>query len=410
LPARYAIFVDAAFLWASAGEVLYGTNDRARLTCAHESLLEAMIARTGQHSRRELLRVYWYDGAVNKVPTPDQRRLGLVPDVKLRLGRVVSGHQKGVDSLIVLDLLRLSGTGMVDTIYLLSGDDDLTEGVREAQAAGVRLVLVGAATAVPRHSEALVLEADGVELWGRDFWAPHFSLAGAGAGASGRSFGAGPSAAGTAAGPVGLGPRPTSAGSGRSGPGGRDGRDGTRNGNGGPAVVEAVRTFERVGYAFARRWLSEVGSDQHERVRRSRPRIPADIDARLLWDTSAGRDLSEGERVALRDGFWRALDEQSAPRADDGPAADDELDELDDLDEDEDRYGVDPDEDDLDDELDDEDDLDDEPDDDPDADDRGEHDLEEDDLEQDDLGEDGLDRRDGGGRGPGARPDPGAKD
>ena len=213
MPGRYAIFVDAAFLWASAGEVLYGTNDRSRLTCAYESLVEAMIARTGQHSRRELLRVYWYDGAVNKVPTSDQRRLGLVPDVKLRLGRVVSGHQKGVDSLIVLDLLRLAGTRMVDTIYLLSGDDDLTEGVREAQAGGVRLVLVGAATSVPRHSEALVLEADGVELWTREFWAPHFALAGTAAGSAPRMVPAavgpagpevtGSTAARPAAGPVG---------------------------------------------------------------------------------------------------------------------------------------------------------------------------------------------------------------
>ena len=102
-------------------------------------------------------------------------------------------------------------------------------------------------------------------------------------------------------------------------------------------MVEAVRTFERVGHAFARRWLAEVGTDQHDRVRRSRPRIPADIDARLLWDTSAGRDLSEGERVALRDGFWRALDEQTAaPRGGRGELdgdrdeIDDDIDEYDD--------------------------------------------------------------------------------
>jgi len=264
----YAIFVDAAYLWASVGELLFGTNDRSRLTCDYESLIEDLIDRTGDASNRELLRLYWYDGAVNKVPSAEQKRVGLLPNVKIRLGRVVGGHQKGVDSLIVLDLLKLAGTRMVDLIYLLSGDDDLTEGVREAQACGVRVVLLGAATELPRHSESLVLEADGVELWPASVWAPHFSR---------------PAEVSAAAEPE---PRP---------------------------VGEALVTFERVGHAFSSRWLQEATPDDVARVRRSRPRIPADVDARLLWDTSAGRDLSEGERVALRDGFWRALDERADP-------------------------------------------------------------------------------------------------
>jgi uncharacterized LabA/DUF88 family protein len=277
VPGSYAIFVDAAFLWASVGELLFQTSDRSRLTCDYESLVEELIERTGDACDRELLRLYWYDGAVNKVPTPEQKRVGLLPSVKLRLGRVVSGHQKGVDSLIVLDLLKVAGTKMVDVIYLLSGDDDLTEGVREAQACGVRVVLLGAATEVPRQSESMVLEADGVELWPAAVWAPHFSR-------------------------LALLDAPSPPGS---------------VGEASTSVGEAVLTFERVGYAFSSRWLEEATPDDMARVRRSRPRIPADVDARLLWDTSAGRDLSEGERVALRDGFWRALDERDGR----GPAA-----------------------------------------------------------------------------------------
>lgn len=267
MPGSYAIFVDAAFLWASVGELLFQTSDRSRLTCDYESLVEDLIERTGDISNRELLRLYWYDGAVNKVPSAEQKRVGLLPGVKLRLGRVVGGHQKGVDSLIVLDLLKLAGTRMVDVIYLLSGDDDLTEGVREAQALGVRVVLLGAATDLPRQSESLVLEADDVELWPASVWSPHFSR------------------------PT---PEPAAGAPPEASP-----------------VGEAVMTFERVGHAFSSRWLQEASPDDVARVRRSRPRIPADVDARLLWDTSAGRDLSEGERVALRDGFWRALDERA---------------------------------------------------------------------------------------------------
>jgi uncharacterized LabA/DUF88 family protein len=274
VPGSYAIFIDAAFLWASAGELLFGTIDRVRLACNYESLIDSIVRRTQQEQAgRHLLRIYWYDGAVNKVPTPEQKRIGLLPTVKLRLGRIVGGHQKGVDSLIVLDLLKLAGTGMVETIYLFSGDDDLTEGVREAQACGVRVMLLGAATAVPRQSEAMVLEADGVELWPSEFWAPHFTLL--------------PASDGPVAGEA----EPTT------------------------TTAEAIHTFGRVGYAFASRWLEEAGGEERARVLRSRPRIPSDVDARLLWDTSAGRDLSEGERVALRDGFWRAFDERAAAEA-----------------------------------------------------------------------------------------------
>jgi hypothetical protein len=184
------------------------------------------------------------------------------------------------------------------------------------------VVLLGAATATPRQSEAIALEADGVLLWEADFWAPHVSLA------------------------------TPEAGSERAG--------GDRPAAGG----EAVRTFERVGYAFAARWIIESGPDAASRVRRSRPRIPSDVDARLLWDTSAGRDLSEAERVALRDGFWRAFDEAErgiAPSLSDLDNEDEDLDddydddEYDDLedDEDDDDLEDDEDDDDLDDEYDD---------------------------------------------------------
>ena len=303
MPGRHAIFIDAGFLLASVGELLHDRVDRSRIQCRYETLIPAITERTTELSGRELLRVYWYDGAVNKVPTPDQKRVGLLSDVKLRLGRIVAGHQKGVDSLIVLDLLRLAATGNVDVIYLFSGDDDLTEGVREAQAAGVRVILLGAATATPRQSEAIALEADGVTLWDADFWSAHVELSSEGA-----SERAGSSAA---------------------------------------SSTDAVRTFERVGYAFAARWIQETGPEAAGRVRRSRPRIPSDVDARLLWDTSAGRDLSEAERVALRDGFWRAFDEAEQGIAPSLSDLDDEDADLDDDEYDEDFDDEDDDDDDL---------------------------------------------------------------
>ncbi len=333
MPGRHAIFIDAGFLLASVGELLHDRVDRSRIQCRYETLIPAITERTTELSGRELLRVYWYDGAVNKVPTPDQKRVGLLSDVKLRLGRIVAGHQKGVDSLIVLDLLRLAATGNVDVIYLFSGDDDLTEGVREAQAAGVRVILLGATTSTSRQSEAIALEADGVTLWDADFWSPHVELASEVAG--------------------------------------------ERPGASAVPSTDAVRTFERVGYAFAARWIQEAGPEAAGRVRRSRPRIPSDVDARLLWDTSAGRDLSEAERVALRDGFWRAFDEAEQGIA---PTLSDLDLDHEDADLDDDDY-----DDEFDDEDDDEDDLADAADDEYDDDDEDDDEDEFEDDEDDDL-------------------------
>jgi uncharacterized LabA/DUF88 family protein len=50
-------------------------------------------------------------------------------------------QQKGVDGLIVLDLVQLSRDRVVDLIVLVSGDRDLAEAVRVAQSAGCRVVI-----------------------------------------------------------------------------------------------------------------------------------------------------------------------------------------------------------------------------------------------------------------------------
>lgn len=40
--------------------------------------------------------MYWYDGAVDAVPTADQQMIAALPKIKLRLGRITGGRQKGV--------------------------------------------------------------------------------------------------------------------------------------------------------------------------------------------------------------------------------------------------------------------------------------------------------------------------
>jgi uncharacterized LabA/DUF88 family protein len=70
--------------------------------------------------------------------------LAHLDNVKVRLGFVNSvGEQKGVDSLIVTDMIALARNRAVSDAVLVSGDEDLRVGVQQAQEFGVRVHLVG---------------------------------------------------------------------------------------------------------------------------------------------------------------------------------------------------------------------------------------------------------------------------
>jgi len=102
------------------------------------------------------------------VPDPQQARIGELRKVKLRLGRFGrEGEQKGVDLRIGLDLVTHARNGAADVFLLVSGDDDLTEAVEEAQGHGVEVVVLAVPDAgekphgVSRH---LLRAADDLDL------------------------------------------------------------------------------------------------------------------------------------------------------------------------------------------------------------------------------------------------------
>ncbi len=95
-------------------------------------------------SGKELLRVYWYDGVMAGGLTPQQRAMSELPDVNFRGGLVNSkGQQKGVDSLIVMDLFELASNRAVTDAALVTGDSDLAIGIDLAQKKGVRIAVLG---------------------------------------------------------------------------------------------------------------------------------------------------------------------------------------------------------------------------------------------------------------------------
>ncbi|MGH2733150.1 MAG: NYN domain-containing protein [Actinomycetota bacterium] len=138
---RFGVFVDAGYLFAASGALCFGISGRTKLVMDCKTAIEALTALASEKCGLPYLRTYWYDGARDAQPTAQQLDVAHLPGVKLRLGRLVKGRQKGVDSRIVRDLIILSEERAVSVAYLVGGDEDLREGVSEAQERGVRVVL-----------------------------------------------------------------------------------------------------------------------------------------------------------------------------------------------------------------------------------------------------------------------------
>ena len=194
LPDKAAGFIDAAFLEKEGAKAL-GVSKRDRQTNA-VAVVEWLRKRYSRHSFEaseqyawgdqvptwrgsRLLRAYWYDGAFDPghPRAAAQRRyfeaIGRTPGIQLRLGHVAKRRsrfkrpirqaiadtarevgvdsteflakfdhrwefrpvlqQKGVDTLLALDLVRLAGRGAIDTAIIVSGDRDFAEAIRAAQ-------------------------------------------------------------------------------------------------------------------------------------------------------------------------------------------------------------------------------------------------------------------------------------
>lgn len=167
---RVAIFVDAGYLFAQGSSALSsgGKKPRADLALDAPAAIDAVKKLAAEKAPNcKLLRIYWYDGAIGGArPTPEQALLAHLDDVKLRLGFVNSaGQQKGVDSLIVTDLIELARLGSINDALLLSGDEDVRIGVQIAQNYGVRIHLLGIVPSRGSQSHQLLQEADTTTEW-----------------------------------------------------------------------------------------------------------------------------------------------------------------------------------------------------------------------------------------------------
>ncbi len=163
---RCAILVDAGYLLGAAGSLLRGDVDRAGLLIDYAGLTEALIAEAENQTGLPVLRLLWYDGAFDSKPTPEHRALRVLPNVKVRLGELVSRAgktvQKGVDSYLQRDLTTMARNQAVADVVLIGGDEDLRRSLEEAQDYGMRVHLWGVEAAAPEYnqSQSLIAEAD----------------------------------------------------------------------------------------------------------------------------------------------------------------------------------------------------------------------------------------------------------
>ncbi len=166
---RVAVFVDAGYLFAAGSAALTGSKKpRQHLTLLKSAVIEKLkLLASEKAPNAELLRIYWYDGADGyKGQTSEQVDLAYRDDIKIRLGFINShGQQKGVDSLIVTDLIELARNRSICDAVLISGDEDVRVGVQMAQNFGVRVHLVGIVPCRASQSNLLMQEADTCSGW-----------------------------------------------------------------------------------------------------------------------------------------------------------------------------------------------------------------------------------------------------
>ncbi len=163
---RIAVFVDAGYLFAQGSKLLAGQNcRRSEIEIDLDRALNALEELAVRLGGVPLLRIYWYDGTATG-PTPQHIAVAGKPRVKLRLGFVnTAGFQKGVDSLIVTDMITLARNGAMGDALLLSGDEDVRVGVQQAQEFGVRVHLLGITPCRGSQSQFLLQEADTTNEW-----------------------------------------------------------------------------------------------------------------------------------------------------------------------------------------------------------------------------------------------------
>ncbi|MET9777983.1 NYN domain-containing protein [Streptomyces sp. NPDC006367] len=347
---RCIVLVDAGYLLGAAATLLTGEATRSRLTVDHGQLIQQIRQRAEADTGQPLLRIYWFDGAPERVPQPEHRRLRVMPRVTVRLGLLTRAdgrpQQKGVDAAMHAQLTELARNHACSDIVLITGDGDLLPGVMAAKDHGVAIHLwaVQAADGEYNQSEDLVAEADERHLLDRAWLTQAIKAVEPPTAEQGAEAPAQPALEHAEPGgeperplltrpriptPSALAQRPAPAATLRwsSDTGWVDPDDGL-------PLLRDLTTPEQewvdrehdmtqvtgepreVGRTFATRWTQRLPHDQATeiiaRLAEANPRIPRSLDGELLryaarFGMIGNEEISEEHRVHLRAGFWDGI-------------------------------------------------------------------------------------------------------
>jgi uncharacterized LabA/DUF88 family protein len=317
-----SLYIDTGYLLASAATRVTGTSLRSGIHVDYSALIGSLVAAAEARSGLPVLRVHWYDSAKNGVPDAQQERIGELSKVKLRLGRFgFNGEQKGVDLRIGLDLVTHARNGASDVFFLVSGDDDLTEAVEEAQIHGVQVVVFAVPTVdgkphgVSRHliraaDELVTIDAETVDTAVLKVDRQPIPATPA------------PSAVPAAA------PRPTPLDLATMTPRPAAPRQASvlaySSSTGVPAHlvpayaedIDQDQLIDEVVMRVLTSLLESATPNDRLELERARPSVPRDVDRALLLDASDALqiyDLDEPIRYRLRTRFWEKYDKGRAP-------------------------------------------------------------------------------------------------
>ncbi|MFJ6437872.1 NYN domain-containing protein [Streptomyces sp. NPDC091416] len=349
---RCIVLVDAGYLLGAAATLLTGDAARSRLSVDYAGLIHRIRERAQLETGRPLLRIYWFDGAPDRVPQPEHRRLRVMPRVTVRLGMLTRAggrlQQKGVDAAMHAQLTELSRLRAASDIVLITGDGDLLPGVTAAKEHGVAMHLwaVQAADGAYNQSEDLVAEADERQLLDRDWLTGAITAAEPTSPSSDALARPAPEVSASAmpsASPVAQ-PTPVRVPSpgdlARSEPAAalRWSSDiGWIDPDDGIPLLEALTTPQQVwvdreqdisvsgephevGSTFGTRWAERLPNDRADQLlatlQQARPRIPRCLGGELLrYAARFGTigndvlDISDDHRVQLRAGFWNGIEQ-----------------------------------------------------------------------------------------------------
>lgn len=317
------LYIDAGYLLSAASVRATGTSLRAATDVDAPALVRELVKQVQDDCGLPLLRVYWYDAAYSHGRLDEQQlAIASMSQVKLRLGRRgLGGEQKGVDLRLGLDLVTQARNRVVDVAYLISGDDDLTEAVEEAQHLGVQVSLLvigdtdGAPISVARN---LHMASDGLQLISEAALEAHVRkpsgavetkvtpliMAQRGHGfsavqADGHANGHADGQTDRHANGHRLYERPVYS---STTPGLEPCRSAERSE---PAITAVVDKL-------VASWYPTATEAELAELRQNKPTVPPELDRSLLQDLSSRLEvyeLSTTQRWALRDAFWRRIDE-----------------------------------------------------------------------------------------------------